>query len=820
MTIRWPVLAMGAVLAVLSMSGAEVRVTGKIVDDNQVPVAGARVWIEKRATQSDDSGAFGLVLERAGEHRISAQREGFFLLRERPLTLLEGDNPVTLVLNHQREVFDSVEVSYSPPAVNPEETAATQQLAATQLLGIPFPSTNNLRNAMAALPGLVQDHRGQLHIRGGTSDQTFWTLDGFNITDPLTNRFESRVSLDGIQTVEVDSSRYSAETGKGSAGAVQIRTGMGDDRWRPAATNFVPGVEHHKGLVLANWTPRATVAGPIRRGRVWISNAFEARYDLNVVEELPKGEDRSASWNGSNLLRLQVNLTPGNILTASWLANRWSAPRNGLTSLDPLETTVDRRSRQDFISVKDQLYLGRGLLLEIGWASTRGAAREIPQGREDYIFTPDGRRGNFFLNARRHSGRDQWLANAVLPAFQAGGGHQLKAGVDLDRLTYYQDTDRHAYEFYRWTGTRTRRVDFGGSRELRRKNFEAAGYMVDRWKPWKGLLVEWGARLDWDQIVRAPALSPRVSFSLAVPGLENTKVAGGFGLFHDATNLRVLSRHLDQYALARYYGPDGRSVVRGPALTLFLVDDRNLRSPVYRNWSLGLERMLPLGWHGRFEYLRRRGRDGFAFFNTYRQEAPLAPEELAAYGARQVDGMNSLGNLRRDVYDSFEVTARKTFRRQLEVLASYTRSRAFSNAALDPNIDDPLLLGDTEGRMSWDTPNRFVSWGIVTLTEKNAVAYLAEWRDGFPFTVNDDEGRLVGLIGGWRLPAYFSLNLHLERKFQLWRWRWAWRGGFNNLTNRRNATVVNNNASSPRFLESTGGQHRAFVARIRWLGRR
>ena len=138
---------------------------------------------------------------------------------------------------------------------------------------------------------------------------------------------------------------------------------------------------------------------------------------------------------------------------------------------------------------------------------------------------------------------------------------------------------------------------------------------------------------------------------------------------------------------------------------------------------------------------------------------------------------------------------------------------------MDVSIDDPLLVGDNEGRLPWDTPNRLLTWGIFALTEKNSLAYLLEWRDGFPFNVVDDEGRFVGKLSERRFPTYINLNLHWERRFLFRRYHWAWRAGFNNLANRLNPNVVNNNTSSRRFLEYSGGQHRAFVMRIRWLGR-
>jgi hypothetical protein len=99
-------------------------------------------------------------------------------------------------------------------------------------------------------------------------------------------------------------------------------------------------------------------------------------------------------------------------------------------------------------------------------------------------------------------------------------------------------------------------------------------------------------------------------------------------------------------------------------------------------------------------------------------------------------------------------------------------------------------------------------------------AYLVESRNGFPFSVVNEEGYLVGRPNARRLPSYFSVNLHLERRFRFMHYQWAWRFGFNNLTNHGNPNVVNNNIDSPMFLAYGRGQQRAFNVRLRFLGRR
>ena len=154
-------------------------------------------------------------------------------------------------------------------------------------------------------------------------------------------------------------------------------------------------------------------------------------------------------------------------------------------------------------------------------------------------------------------------------------------------------------------------------------------------------------------------------------------------------------------------------------------------------------------------------------------------------------------------------------------MASYTRSRTYSNEVLDPSLEQTLLLGpDNAGPLPWDAPNRFLSWGYLPTFRKNwAVAYLLEERTGFPFSTQHDNGQLIGAPDTYRYPDYFNLNLHLEWRVKLGKYRFGIRGGVNNVTNHRNPTVVNNTVESPNFLTFYGSEGRHYVARLRWLGK-
>jgi hypothetical protein len=518
------------------------------------------------------------------------------------------------------------------------------------------------------------------------------------------------------------------------------------------------------------------------------------------------------------LSRFQVNVTPANILTGSFLFNYYDEDRHGLSFLDPIETTLNNRANLFASTLKDQHYFGGDALVEFGFADSRGLVRSSPQGDATFLILPSGHRGNYFEDDDRHFSRQQWLSNAFLPSFHWAGAHQLKAGVDLQRSSFDRFVNRHEYEVLRNDLSVTRRVTFTGNRFQGRENFEVAQYVQDRWAPREGMLIETGLRAEWDEVVRDVLWSPRFSIAYAPKWMGETKLAAGFGVFHDELTLSTLTQNQDQISHTTFFLPGG--VVRGPVETAFFINDHALSVPRYRTESFSVERKLPFGLYGKASYFHKVGSGGFTFVN-----------ELEAFGGVPAGGLYHLHNWRHDRYDAAEFTVRRTFGR-FEWVAGYTRSSARSDAVVDYSLENPIFAPQGPGRFAWDTPNRFMTWGWAPLPKGAApaflrrligetdVVYLAEYRTGFPFSVVNEDGILVGSPNARRLPDYFNINLALERKFRFLHYLWAWRFGFNNLTNNGNPNVVNNNIDSPAYLTYGRGQLRAFAGRLRFLGKK
>ena len=422
-------------LALASLAAAQVavqiNVTGRVVDEDDAPVAGARITVHcGRAAAveaySEPSGAFQLSLPTPVDCRLDVDRTGYFEVRNRPLQVEGAATETTITLNPQHEVFQSVTVGASPAPVDPAETQGEQRLSGTEVNDIPYPASHSLRNAMKLMPGVIQDPTGGLHFQGGAEYQTRYTLDGFDITDPIDGRYSTRLAVEGVRSVDFAASREPANLGNASAGTLAIQTENGTDTFHSTATNFIPGLDTRGGIHIGDWTPRAGISGPIVKGRAWFSDSFDGEYNSGNLTGLPKGQNTDAFWAAGNLLHAQVNLTPTNILFADLLTDFDHEAHYGLGVLDPVSTTRALTNRQIVAAVKESHSWFSGALLEFGFAWQSVVRSGVPEGDAIYIVAPQGRSGNNFERSHETGRRSQVFANYFPRVLHLAGRHQLR----------------------------------------------------------------------------------------------------------------------------------------------------------------------------------------------------------------------------------------------------------------------------------------------------------------------------------------------------------------------------------------------------------
>jgi hypothetical protein len=818
-----PLLWATALLAPCALG--EVSLSGRVVDDRGSPAPNVQLSVGSASEPkilgriaTDSTGSFSLELGAPGTYLLNASKAGFFQIQNYPLTVTGRSLEVLLTLTPVREAFQSLDVNGTPSPVDLETSGTRERLSGTNINDTPFPATDNLRNALKFMPGAVQDPQGRLHFQGGAEWQTNYLLEGFRVSDPIDGTFSARLGVEGIQSAEFLGGNFSPEYGYGSAGVLEVRTDPGSNTLRYSATNFVPGVDTRYKLHIGDWSPRAAFSGPLVRNHAWFSDNMDGTFSQAYAPGQPAGANFSHQWSASNLLHTQWNVTHANVLFTDFLANTQTLEFAGLAALTPLSATQDQRYRQWLFGVKDQHTFARGFLVEIGFAHQNVFRRVIPQGDEQYVITPLGVRGNYFVNSTQTAGRDQVLVNLYLPARHWLGSHQVKFGAEAFWTHYNGLFGRTSYAHVGVAGQTLSETTFAGAGRFTVRNIESGSYFMDEWRPTERVLVSLGVRQDWDELVRRNTWSPRVSVSAAPFSSSRTRLSAGFAVTLDASNLQQFSQPRDQLSVTTNYDLSGRPLGL-PVAQVYSIPEK-LAAPKYSNWTVGVNEQLNRNLFITARYLGKVGNHSLTYVSAPVSDPAIETSVQETVGMPVSTLSYLLSNLRRDRYDSTEVTVHQVFAGQYQWMASYVRSSATSTAVFSQSIDQPLNILNNFGPLPWDSPNRFLSSAYFPLPWKKwAVAYLVDLRSGYPYSIQDAQGNVVGPANSSRFPNNFDLNLHVERRFEFHHRRFALRVGVNNLTDHKNPTAVYNTLGAPEFGQFTGDEGRHVVLRIRFFGR-
>src|SRR5260221_1962157 len=463
--------------------------TGVVADENGEPLAAAKIMLQSGTgqtfrTETDGAGRFTLRDIPAGDYKVEARKEGFFVLAGQTITLRSGSNDVTLTLKHAEELHEQVQVTAVANQIDTQDTAQRESITAREIRDIPVPNSHVLQESLTALPEVVRDNAGSLHIAGARSGETQYLLDGFEIGDPINNALGARFNVDATRTADVQTGRIGAGYAHSGANVLNLETPDGDDKWRFGTTNPIPGIDIQQGVRLGNWYPRFTFSGPIERGRFWFSDAISLQHTFTLVRELPDDANTSTQWAGDNLFRLQYNFSPKHILHGTFLYNRTQDESLGPDPLNPESTPQDLHQKRAFFSLRDQIWL-YDTLIELGVAADGENQEFFPQGTAPYILLVNGASGNFFERVHDHGSRVQGLFNVIAASRHWHGTHQISMGANVAWLEFRLATTRGEIEGLRADGTLVRQSTFAAPARPKAYNAKHGCLQPHTWSPRK-----------------------------------------------------------------------------------------------------------------------------------------------------------------------------------------------------------------------------------------------------------------------------------------------------------------------------------------------
>ena len=788
------------------------RITLTVSDENGHAVEGAQVTIAEPGVSpvqlwTDYAGTCSYELRGPEPYWLSVDKAGFYKTSK---TDIDPSLPsVRVALAHEQIVREEVNVTASMPGIDIQQTSDQSTMNTAEIVNIPYPTSHDIRNVLPFNPGVVPDASGQVHVAGSETWETLDTMDGFDIRSPLGGSLSLRVSADAVRSIDAETTRYPVEFGRATGGVIALYTGMGDNKFRFNATNFIPSFRLENGFRFDQFVPRFTFSGPLEHDRAWWYDGVEIEADNIHISELPANANSDQLIRGSNLVKMQENLTSSNIVTAGLLYDNYHSPYDGISSLTPQPSTMKRNTIAWMPTVRDQQSFGKGALLDVGVGFVSIRDGYEPQGSTPYEYTPEQTEGGYFENLSGRSQRLEGTAALYLPPRQWMGRHDVKAGLDLDHIAYDQRQTRMPVSYLREDGTQERQSVFPAALAFTMHSGEIGAYIQDRWQPAKGWLIEPGVRLDWDEIVRRPLFAPRLAAVYTPGDKDATKISAGIGLYYEHTHLEYLAQTHVGIRYDTYFEADGTTPT-GPAEEAeFTAEEHLLREPRALNWSVGVERKLPWAIYAGANFLEKRMMDVFTFANQS--------------GGGALAGDYLLTNGREDRYSSEEFDARKYFKNGYAVYVSYTHSSARTNAALD-YLPTPSPLGTQQsGPLPWDVPNRIISWGwlpipLKMLRKRWDFVYALDEHTGFPYTAVNAAQQVVGAAGMQRFPEFVNFSPGLEWKFHFRGQYWGLRGVMENATDSGDPAEVNNVVDSPEFGTFSELKGRAFTARIRLIG--
>ncbi|MDQ3652377.1 MAG: carboxypeptidase regulatory-like domain-containing protein [Acidobacteriota bacterium] len=748
------------------------------VDALSTPLPGARLTLVNRALPSqsikavtDDIGNFAFTDLPAATYILTVESPGFpSITREISLTLGAA---LTVEVMLTSTISESVTVREEEGLLSTAETTTSNIVRVQALKNLPL-RAENYQSALQLTPGIVRDRNGLDHIKGTRAGQSAYTINGADITDPLTGNLAFDIPLEAVASVQIEENPYSTEFGRLTGGATSLETKGGSDNFKFTLARFFPTFRNVISGPIDSFRPRLTLSGPLVRDRLYFLQSFEYRFSRIRVPSLEASRDDSTSeaFNSFTQFDLTVNKKNRIKFVAAYFPQK--ARFAGLNTFNPQETTPNTKQRGNLFSISEQAIFNDASFLASVVSYKTFDVDVFAQGPQPFELLPDGNTGNYFADTRRRSRRFQWQETYYARPFALSGQHSFKFGAEFNRTNV---SGRYRYQpllIRRGDNTLVQRVDFDGDSKVARAINEFAAFVQERWVVNQKLTIDGGLRFDRDGIVRQSNIAPRLAFLYLPLKNEHTIIRGGIGLFYDRTPIsvgifeprnegdeRLLPGSQERFTylperIVTTFAPDGLSITDGPRRFRNDIEEP-LSNPRSVRWSLQLDRGIIENLTARIGYLERRTTKDFI----------IEPREDAGGTGTLV--LRSRG---RSIY------------RELQLLTAYTKPRigswnasyVFSSARGDLNTADNFL-GDFPAfvvrrneyaPLEFDAPHRFLIYGELKTRYDITVSPSLEVRSGFPFSFVNERLDFIGARNkAGRFPTFVSLDAQVIKSFAI-----------------------------------------------------
>ncbi|HEY6906837.1 MAG TPA: TonB-dependent receptor, partial [Ignavibacteriaceae bacterium] len=220
-------------LSVSVFAGTTGKITGRVVDsETGEPVPGCNIIIEGTTlgAASNQDGEFFIINIPPGTYTVRASMVGYKTYRVQNVKVLM-DLTTTVEFKMEIQVLDigeEVVVVAERPLIQKDVTSKQSIVSSDEILNMPVTTVKDILSTKA---GFTTDSEGQIHVRGGRTDEIGYLIDGVKVDDPLYGSFSNTLNKDAINEMEVISGTFNAEYGDAMSSIVNLVTKDGGNSY-------------------------------------------------------------------------------------------------------------------------------------------------------------------------------------------------------------------------------------------------------------------------------------------------------------------------------------------------------------------------------------------------------------------------------------------------------------------------------------------------------------------------------------------------------------------------------------------------------------
>jgi len=224
---------------------------GTIADPSGAVLPGVAVSLEspstglKREAVTNEAGLYVFNFLPAGQYLVTAELSGFKAVRHENLPLEVGQNLALDMKLEVGQVQETVTVEGAVTLLDRTSAAISTVIQSAHLKELPL-AGRHWAGLMLLAPGAINTGDGthlSTRFAGRARDDNNWTFDGIDATGVKDPRQDSAarliISSESIAEFRVGSALYSAESGAGAGGQVQLISKTGTNQFRGTVYNFM-----------------------------------------------------------------------------------------------------------------------------------------------------------------------------------------------------------------------------------------------------------------------------------------------------------------------------------------------------------------------------------------------------------------------------------------------------------------------------------------------------------------------------------------------------------------------------------------------------